>query len=698
LVFLFVAVATYRLTPRYTAVASIVTNNAQSAFAQNGSYAAQEMRAQDLLFNIQTQMDLLTSRQMAESVVDKMDLIHSSLVGAPLPPTASEQEVAARKRGLIGMVAGGLVAKPRRGSRLIDLTFESQNPIVSAEILNGICEAFVQYDLDMRKGSTRKAAQSLDDEMAAMKTKVEDSQRKLVEYLKDHPIMQQLGGDKGESVTINRLGGLSKSYMEAQDRRIAVEARLHYVRDGSVGAEIGNTSGITPVQALVQKKMELNQRLKELLAEWNDNAPIVQTTKDQLALVEKEIETQTASAHKDVVAQLENQYNSELQREKEIKTLLDKARAEAMDENSLSIQYEILKQDADANQKLFTNMLSRLKEANLTAGMQEPSVRIVDRAQIPQFRSYPPVSRNLAMGGILGIGFGIGLVFLLDYLDNTLKTTEDVNRILQLPALGVIPALGTLNKRRLLGAGGATTSSSTAELISDHPAESGYAEAYRSLRTSVLLSLADHKPKTILVTSPQPSEGKTTTAINIAIALAQTGVRVLIIDADMRRPRCHKALGVANKHGLSTFLSAGGDLDRFILETASGVQILPCGPPPPNPSELLTSSRMLTGLRELEGKFDHIVIDSPPVATVSDGLILAKSVDGVVLVVQGNQTSRTVAMRARQMLVNVGAKVFGVVLNKVDAGSSYYYDYYYKYGYYYSRDVAEGDDQQQLSN
>src|SRR5258708_2351848 len=237
-------------------------------------------------------------------------------------------------------------------------------------------------------------------------------------------------------------------------------------------------------------------------------------------------------------------------------------------------------------------MLSRLKEANLTAGMQEPTVRVVEKAQVPQVRSYAPVTRNLAMGGVLGIGFGIGLVFLLDYLDNTLKTTEDVNRILQLPALGVIPALGTLNKRRLLGAGGATTTS-TAELISDHPAESGYAEAYRSLRTSVLLSLADHKPKTILVTSPQPSEGKTTTAINIAIALAQTGVRVLIIDADMRRPRCHKALGVLNKQGLSTFLSAGGDLDRLILDTASGVRILPCGPPPPNPSELLTSGRML---------------------------------------------------------------------------------------------------------
>ena len=697
LVFLFVAVATYRLAPRYTASASIVTNNAQSAFSPAGSFTAQDLRAQDLLFNIQTQMDLLTSRQMAERVVDKMDLVHSSLLGPPLPPTASEQEVAARKRGLIGMVAGGLQAKPRRGSRLIDLTYESPNPIISADILNGICEAFVAYDLDMRKGSTQKAADSLDDEMDAMKKNVQDSQTKLVQYTKDHPIMQQIG-DKGESVTIARLAALSKNYIDAQDNRIKLEAKLHFAREGNLVADAVVNSNGSALQSLLTKRVELNQKLKELLAEYQENAPIVVTTREQLALVEKDIQTQSSSSHNDMVAQLEAQFNSAVETERSVKDLLDKQRATAMDENSLSIEYEILKQDADANNKLYTNMLQRLKEANLTAGMQEPSVRIVDRAQVPQFRSYPPVTRNLAMGGVLGIGFGIGLVFLLDYLDNTLKTTEDVNRILQLPALGVIPALGTLNKRRLLGgpAGGAT--SSTAELISDHPAESGYAEAYRSLRTSVLLSLADHKPKTILVTSPQPSEGKTTTAINIAIALAQTGVRVLIVDADMRRPRCHKALGVLNKQGLSTFLSAGGDLEKLILETASGVHILPCGPPPPNPSELLTSGRMLSGLRELEGKYDHIVIDSPPVATVSDGLILAKSVDGVVLVVQGNQTSRTVAMRARQMLVNVGAKVFGVVLNKVDAGSSYYYDYYYKYGYYYSRDVAETDDQQQLSS
>jgi len=696
LVFLFVAIATYRLTPRYTASASIVTNNATSAFAPTGSYTAQDLRVQDMLFNIQTQLDLLTSRQMAETVVDKMDLIHSPLVGIPLSPTASEQEVAARKRGLVGMVAGGLQAKPRRGSRVIDLTFESANPAISADILNGICDSFVQYDLDMRKGTTRKAAQSLDDEMDAMKAKVLDSQQKLVEYTKDHPIMQHIG-DKGESVTIARLAALSKDYIEAQNTRIKLEAKLHYAREGNIPAESGIAVNGSALQTLLSRRVELSQKLKELQAEYVDTAPIVVTTKEQLTMVEKDISEQSSSSHNEMVAQLEAQYNSAVQTENSVKDLLDKQRSTAMDENSLSIQYEILKQDADANEKLYTNMLSRLKEANLTAGMQEPSVRIVDRAQVPQFRSYPPVTRNLAMGGVLGIGFGIGLVFLLDYLDNTLKTTEDVNRILQLPALGVIPALGTLNKRRLLGGNGASVTS-TAELISDHPAESGYAEAYRSLRTSVLLSLADHKPKTILVTSPQPSEGKTTTAINIAIALAQTGVRVLVVDADMRRPRCHKALGVVNKQGLSTYLSAGGDLEKLILETSAGVYILPCGPPPPNPSELLTSGRMLSGLRDLEGKFDHIVIDSPPVATVSDGLILAKSVDGVVLVVQGNQTSRTVAMRARQMLVNVGAKVFGVVLNKVDAGSSYYYDYYYKYGYYYSREVTEGEDQQQLTS
>ena len=645
-----------------------------------------------MLFNIQTQMDLLTSRQMAERVVDKMDLVHRSVIGSALPPSATEQEVAARKKSLVGFVAGGLTVKPRRGSRLIDLTFESPNSSLSAEIVNTVCDEFINYDLETRTKTTKQAATWLNSELDGMKNRVEDSQRKLVEYTKANPVMGIVStGDKDTvSVTIDRLAGLSKQLLDAENERISIEAKYRFAKDS--GIEAITAGEVDPSrQALLAKASDLREKLRQLLLEYQDDAPAVVSAKEQLAQVQKDIDGAKSTNREEMLAKLGAQYNAAVLKEKTLRDSFDKQRGMAMEESGLSIQYAILKQDADANQKLYNNILQRLKEATLTVGLQDASARVVNYAQTPMFRSYPPVTRNLAMGGILGIGFGVGLVFLLDYLDNTLKTTEDVNRILQLPALGVIPALGTLNKRRLLGPGGSVATS--AELISDHPADSGYAEAYRSLRTSVLLSLADHTPKTILVTSPQPSEGKTTTAVNIAIALAQTGAKVLVIDADMRRPRCHKALGVPNRKGLSTFLSSGVDFDELIAETASGVNILPCGPTPPNPSELLTSPRMLSGLRELEGRYDHIVIDSPPVATVSDALILAKSVDGVVLVVQGGSTSRNIAMRARHMLLNVGAKVFGVVLNKVDAGSSYYYDYYYKYGYYYSRDTSEGEDQ-----
>jgi succinoglycan biosynthesis transport protein ExoP len=295
--------------------------------------------------------------------------------------------------------------------------------------------------------------------------------------------------------------------------------------------------------------------------------------------------------------------------------------------------------------------------------------------------------------------FGAGLALFLEYLDDTIRSTEDIEKYLGLPALAAIPSIDTVPKRRLLLVGGneEAPAGQSSELLIHTDSRSSIAEAYRQLRTSILLSIAGHAPKSLLITSSLPAEGKTTTATNTAISLAQTGAKVLIVDADMRRPRLHNIFGISNAEGLSTILSAGLNreeiLDVIKFEEAANLHLLPSGPVPPNPAELIGSEQMANLFKLLQEEFTHVVVDSPPIASFTDGVLIASMVDGVILVVHSGKSSRQVVRRARQLLQDVGAKVFGVVLNKVDLKSQdnyYYYQSYYHRSYY--RHESEDDE------
>jgi capsular exopolysaccharide synthesis family protein len=304
--------------------------------------------------------------------------------------------------------------------------------------------------------------------------------------------------------------------------------------------------------------------------------------------------------------------------------------------------------------------------------------------------------RVIGLMSVLSLLFGVGFALFLDYLDDTIRSSDDVEKMLRLPALGVIPAVEGGGRRRLLPGGGKANNLKGLdhpELIVNADARSSMAEAYRQLRTSVLLSTAGRAPKSLLVTSSQPAEGKTTTATNIAISLAQTGASVLIIDADMRRPRLHSIFDIENRRGLSTYLSSDMSeaelLSLIEQHEASGLHLMTSGPVPPNPAELIGSDQMRRLLSIVESTFTHVVIDSPPIASFTDGVLVASMVDGVLLVVHGGKSSRHVVRRARQVLQDVGAKIFGVVLNNVNLHSDdyYYYQRYYHNSYY----NVEGD-------
>ena len=348
------------------------------------------------------------------------------------------------------------------------------------------------------------------------------------------------------------------------------------------------------------------------------------------------------------------------------------------------IDLMVITQELETNKQYLNTLLQRQRELQVSSGDRPNEVSIATYSRMPKTPIGPQRMRNILIAFLLSLGVGIGLAFLLDFLDDTVKSIDDVDRYLHLPALAMIPA--SRDRGRLIGIGPNATpppaETTALALVTD--ARSPVAESYRHLRTSLLLSSAGQPPKTILVTSSQPSEGKTTTAVNTAFMLAQTGAEVLIVDCDLRRPRLHAHFDIPNSRGLTNWLSGETDIDSLIhsYEPQPNLKFLTSGPVPPNPAELLGSDEMRKLLAKLSEKFTHIVIDSPPAISFTDASILSTMVDGVVLVVHGGRSSRAVVRRAKQQLLDVGAHIFGVVLNNVKVETQdYYYSGYYS-GYY----------------
>ena len=367
--------------------------------------------------------------------------------------------------------------------------------------------------------------------------------------------------------------------------------------------------------------------------------------------------------------------------------------AQGQDQSAVSIR--LLQQDIETKRGFLQNLENQLRANDIEALGTDDNISQVEVA-IPPDRPVAPSRLTTVLAAmILSTLFGAGLALFLEYLDDSIRSTEDIEKYLGLPALAAIPSIESMPKRRLLLVGGneETPPNQTSELLIHTDSQSAIAEAYRQLRTSILLSTAGHAPKSLLVTSSLPAEGKTTTATNTAISLAQTGAKVLIIDADMRRPRLHSVFNISNAEGLSTVLSTELSKEEIIdvvqFDKSANLHLLPSGPIPPNPAELIGSEQMANVFKILQGEFTHIVVDSPPIASFTDGVLIASMVDGVILVVHSGKSSRQVVRRSRQLLQDVGAKVFGVVLNKVDLSSQ---DNFYYYQSYYHRSNYRHDD------
>ncbi len=443
-----------------------------------------------------------------------------------------------------------------------------------------------------------------------------------------------------------------------------------------------------------EKQADLKIQAADLSTQFGPAYPKLTQINNQL----KEIDAQVTSEMKKIASKVHGQYTTAMRRENMLREALEKQKQEANKLNESAIEYTLLKRDVETYRQLYEGLLQKLKEASVSAGLKSNNFRIVDSAHPPTGPIEPNVPRNLMFAVVLGLASGVGLAFLLEGLDNTVRTTEQAQVISGLPSLGMIP-LGSKsaregpNPKRLVIA----TSKEAVELVTQVRPQSQMAESYRALRTSLLLSNLGAPPKVIMVTSALPQEGKTTTSINTAVVLAQKGVRVLLIDADLRRPSIHKTLGMGPHSGLSNVLTGSIKLENAITSTTvlPNLFVLPAGTPPPNPAELLASANMRDVLAQLSEQYDHIVIDTPPCLSVTDAVVLSPRADAAVLVIRSGQTTKQALRRSRDILTQVNAKVVGVLLNAVDLSSPdyyYYYEYQGKYARYYRDEDSEHDD------
>jgi succinoglycan biosynthesis transport protein ExoP len=602
-----------------------------------------------------------------------------------------------------------LSVEPVKLSRLVAIRFESSDPELAARIVNALAEADIEENLRVRWDATQRASEWLTQQLDDLKGRLEKSEDQMQAYAQSNGLLY-LQDDKGteENIVDERLRQLQEELTRAQADRYQKESLYRLVQAGQIDSLPGVADNKL-IEDLTEQLTDVEKQKAQLETTFTADYPKVQELQNQ----EDKISSVITRERQRAADQLTNDYNAAVRREDLVQQAFADQQKDADQIASRSVQYNILKREVDTNRQLYEGLLERLKETGVSAGLKASNIRVVDEAVAPRKAARPNLPLNLALAFVLGLGLGVGGAFLQEHLDNSLKSSEDIERYLGLPALGLIPSVESLNGQRrgvyglpdrtvaAIGSESGANGSKGAHGGNGHNGAAGNAakswyriaggiepppalgEAFRGLRTSVMLSSANQPPRTLLVSSPRPSEGKTTVSVNLAISLAQLNQRVLLIDGDMRRPSIRKALGIANGMGLVSYLTGQKDWREAVVPSGvENLDALVCGPVPPNPAELLSSDRMRAMLEEARGEYQFVVVDSPPLLNVSDSRILATLVEGVILVVKGGTTPRELAQRAQSYAEDVGANLIGVVLNNLDvrAGDDYYR--YYRYDYY----------------
>jgi polysaccharide biosynthesis transport protein len=702
-IFSVVAIASLKMTPIYEASGSIAINKPDSGLVNFNNSPTFSLDYYDPT-EMETEVKILQSDLLALQVIKELSLDRRPEFGGKTPPLPSSLDLApdplqadtVRTTALLGSFRGNLKVALAPSTHIIEVHYRSPDKDLAATVVNTLMTTYTENNFKSRFDSTMQASDWLSKQLVDLQMKVETSQEKLVRYQREHEI---LGIDEKQNITTEKLDELNKALTAAESERMDKESVYRLVQAGDIDtiSSAANTldnagagqSGSSLLDSLRGKQADLKIQAAQLNTQFGPAYPKLAQINNQL----KEIDAEIVAETRKTAAKIKGQYLAAVQRENMLHDALEKQKQEANKLNESAIEYSLLKRDLDTNRQLYEGLLEKLKEAGVSAGLRSNNFRIVDVARVPTAPIEPNIPRNLSFAFMLGLTSGVGLAFLLEGLDNTVRTTEQAQLISGLPPLGMIP-LGSRTARegastkRLVIA----TSKEAVELITQVRPQSQMAESYRALRTSLLLSNLGAPPKVIMITSALPQEGKTTTSINCAVVLAQKGIRVLLIDADLRRPSIHKTLGMGPRSGLSNVLTGSATLEQAITRSSvlPTLSVLPAGTPPPNPAELLASTNMRDVLDQLRGQYDHIVVDTPPTLSVTDAVVLSPRADAIVLVIRSGQTTKQALRRSRDILTQVNAKVSGVLLNAVDLSSPDYY-YYYEYQGKYARYYRDGD-------
>jgi polysaccharide biosynthesis transport protein len=686
-VLVIVGVISVRTIPIYEATTQVLIAPPQAANPLNvKANNTQQQDTDDQQRDIDTKIRILQSATMADSVLRRLNLdARAEFAGGAasrnsggIAVLGSQNQESARHEQLVHKLQANLKVQALGDTSLVDIKYLDPNPALAAEIANGIAAAFIEQNVKSRYDSTMQAADWLSKQLADLQVKMESSQTKLLQYAKEHNI---IGTDDKQNLTTEKLEELNKELTAAQSDRMQKES-LYRVATSTDPESLSAVLQDPILTSLRQRQIELQAQYALLDNNFGPGYTKMIEVKNQLDHINQSYQKQI----QDSVSRIKGDYQAAVNRESMLQAALAEQTSIADQLNQNAIEYKVLKQEADSNRQVYDGLLQQLQEASLAAGLDSSNIRIVDKASVPSHSSIPNIPRNLEFALLIGLVSGVGIAFGLEAIDTTVRTPDQVESISGLPTLGVIPyesmideaAAGTPKTHLLRKVSSGNTASPP--LISYLKPHSGPAEAYRALRTSILLSSVYRPPRTILVTSSLPRDGKTVTCFNIAIVLAQMGKRVLLLEADMRCPNFYKILDLKGQVGLSNILTGGAQDNEAVHATIQpNLFVIPAGPVPPHPAELLSSSLTDELLKKWSQEYDHVIVDSPPVISVTDPVLLSVKTDAVLLVVRFGQTTTAHLRRTCNLLHGVNAAVLGVVLNAADLTSPDYYYYHTKY-------------------
>jgi len=691
-----VAVATFRARPTYRGVATVQIDRSDSnvlRFQDAVPFDNSYLSYQDYY---QTQYRLIRSRAVALRTVEWLDLASDpaflpatapgpisrlwAAVTRPLSRKASSSGADADpKQPLVDAVLGGLRVEPIRSTRLVQISYLSHSPEWASRVANGVADAYISFGMEARVDTNENAGDFLTTQISSLRREVAELERALQRYGESKEIIPTSGEG---NTALSALEDLQKAFTAAQAERAekeAVYSSLQTAPDNAIPQGLGSSL----IQELTAQVATLEREQAEMERKFKPGWPALAHVSSKLEQARERLRLETASIASGAREQAETAYQTAVAREANLSGLLETQKKAVLRLATDSIEYTNLRSEIAKKRETLDQLLKRQNEIALSSHLRDArqsGTRVIDRARVPKQPHLPNVKLNLLLGLLAGLGLGIGLALGLEILDMSIKSADEIRSMTGYASIGVIPEHRAQGLRAVRRGTAPATSDPDVDLVTFADPKSRLAEAYKDLRTATLLAFPDQPPRTILVTSCLAQEGKSATCLNLAIALAQAGKRVLLIDSDLRRPRLHRALNLSNQRGLSNFLSGNAPIEPLIQDTrVAGLSMLASGPIPPNPSELLGSRNFLALTQEFAetGGFDHLVFDSPPLLSVADSVVIATVVDGTILVVHCGHTPREALDRAATRLRHSNIRVLGAVLNGVhDADRAHYYHRY----------------------